>query len=175
MLRIYFFGFVFMALQFAGQSAFQALGDAKHAIFFSLLRKIIDETLDYGIFTSPVTVNGNDTNLRFAWYYDTSEIRLMDLWDGVDDNGIAARPEEALKPGDRIVPRFDAVDPDTFEESEYSGEDYIWGSNDNISFGLLPDGAYLYSFVIDDIFGGSYVTDSVSFVIDQGYITYNAA
>ncbi len=41
MLRIYFFGFVFMALQFAGQSAFQALGDAKHAIFFSLLRKII--------------------------------------------------------------------------------------------------------------------------------------
>ena len=39
MLRIYFFGFVFMALQFAGQSAFQALGDAKHAIFFSLLRK----------------------------------------------------------------------------------------------------------------------------------------
>ena len=39
MLRIYFFGFVFMSLQFAGQSAFQALGDAKHAIFFSLLRK----------------------------------------------------------------------------------------------------------------------------------------
>ena len=39
LLRIYFFGFVFMALQFAGQTAFQALGDAKHAIFFSLLRK----------------------------------------------------------------------------------------------------------------------------------------
>ena len=39
MLRIYFFGFVFMSLQFAGQSTFQALGDARHAIFFSLLRK----------------------------------------------------------------------------------------------------------------------------------------
>lgn len=39
MLKIYFFGFVFMSLQFAGQSTFQALGDAKHAIFFSLLRK----------------------------------------------------------------------------------------------------------------------------------------
>ena len=39
MLGIYFFGFVFMAFQFAGQSTFQALGDAKHAIFFSLLRK----------------------------------------------------------------------------------------------------------------------------------------
>ena len=40
-LKIYFFGFVFMSLQFAGQSTFQALGDAKHAIFFSLLRKAI--------------------------------------------------------------------------------------------------------------------------------------
>lgn len=38
---IYFFGFVFMAFQFAGQSTFQALGDAKHAIFFSLLRKAV--------------------------------------------------------------------------------------------------------------------------------------
>ena len=41
MLKLYFFGFVFMAFQFAGQSTFQSLGDAKHAIFFSLLRKAI--------------------------------------------------------------------------------------------------------------------------------------
>ena len=41
MLKTYFFGFVCMALQFAGQSVFQAVGDAKHAIFFSLLRKAI--------------------------------------------------------------------------------------------------------------------------------------
>ena len=41
LLRLYFFGFIFMALQFAGQSTFQALGDFKHAIFFSMLRKIV--------------------------------------------------------------------------------------------------------------------------------------
>ena len=41
LLKIYFFGFVFMSFQFAGQSTFQALGDAKHSIFFSLLRKAI--------------------------------------------------------------------------------------------------------------------------------------
>ena len=40
-MNLYFFGFVFMSFQLAGQSAFQALGDAKHAIFFSLLRKAI--------------------------------------------------------------------------------------------------------------------------------------
>lgn len=41
MLHIYFFGFCFMALQFCGQSTFTALGKAKHAIFFSLFRKIV--------------------------------------------------------------------------------------------------------------------------------------
>lgn len=40
-LHIYFFGFCFMAFQFAGQSVFQALGCAKQAIFFSLLRKAV--------------------------------------------------------------------------------------------------------------------------------------
>ncbi len=40
-MTIYFFGFVFMSLQFSGQTTFQELGDAKHAIFFSILRKVI--------------------------------------------------------------------------------------------------------------------------------------
>ena len=39
MMNIYFFGFVFMAFQFVGQSTFQGLGKAKRAIFFSLFRK----------------------------------------------------------------------------------------------------------------------------------------
>ena len=40
-LNLYFFGFFFMAFQSSGQASFQALGDAKHAIFFSLFRKVI--------------------------------------------------------------------------------------------------------------------------------------
>ncbi len=39
MLNLYFFGFFFMAFQFVGQTAFQSLGKAKQAVFFSLLRK----------------------------------------------------------------------------------------------------------------------------------------
>ena len=41
MLNIYFFGFFFMAFQFAGQTVFQALGKAKYAVFFSIFRKVI--------------------------------------------------------------------------------------------------------------------------------------
>ena len=40
-LRIYFAAFVFMNFQMIGQNTFVALGKARHAVFFSLLRKVI--------------------------------------------------------------------------------------------------------------------------------------
>lgn len=40
-MRIYFFGIFMMALQFAGQSVFVALGRSKQAVFFSLFRKAV--------------------------------------------------------------------------------------------------------------------------------------
>ena len=39
--RIYFCGFVFMALQSAGQCVFVGLGKAKYAVTFSILRKVV--------------------------------------------------------------------------------------------------------------------------------------
>lgn len=40
-IRIYFFGFFMMSLQFAGQSVFVGLGKARSAVFFSVFRKVI--------------------------------------------------------------------------------------------------------------------------------------
>ncbi len=40
-LHIYFFAFVFQALQYSGQTVFKALGKRRQAIFFSILRKVV--------------------------------------------------------------------------------------------------------------------------------------
>lgn len=40
-IRVYFFGFCFMSLQFAGQASFVGLGKARQATFFSIFRKVI--------------------------------------------------------------------------------------------------------------------------------------
>lgn len=40
-LKLYYFGFFMMSLQFSGQSTFVALGKSKQAVFFSLLRKVV--------------------------------------------------------------------------------------------------------------------------------------
>ena len=141
----------------------------------NLCVNLVSEGWDYDIFTSPVEVNGDPTNLRFAWHHDTGEIELMDLWDGVGDNGIAARPEQSLRTGDSVIPTYNAIDPETYETSTYSGAEYIWIDGDILVFDVLSDGDYLYSFCINDIFGGSYVTDIVSFGIDQGDVLFDAA
>ena len=40
-MQVYYFGFFFMSLQFAGQSVFVALGKSKNAVFFAIFRKVI--------------------------------------------------------------------------------------------------------------------------------------
>ena len=40
-MRVYFFGFFMMALQFAGQAVFVGLGKSRYAVFFSIFRKVI--------------------------------------------------------------------------------------------------------------------------------------
>ena len=40
-LKLYFFGYFFMTFQYSGQTVFRSLGMAKHAVFFSLLRKVV--------------------------------------------------------------------------------------------------------------------------------------
>ena len=40
-LHLYFFAFVFQTFQYTGQTTFKALGKKNHAIFFSLLRKVV--------------------------------------------------------------------------------------------------------------------------------------
>lgn len=40
-MRVYFFGFFMMSLQFAGQAVFVGLGKARNAVFFSIFRKVI--------------------------------------------------------------------------------------------------------------------------------------
>ena len=136
---------------------------------------LVDEQDDYDIYTSPVTINDKNTNLRFAWDGKTGELKILSVWGGISDNGIAARPEESMNPGDRIVPRHEAFDAETNDKSEYTGQEYIWNDDDTLAFGPLPDGSYLYSFCINDIFGGTYVTDNAEFAIDQGNITFNAS
>ena len=136
---------------------------------------LVEECDGYDLFTSPVEVNGEEKNLRFAWDYENDEVAVLDLWDGIGGSGAASRPGETLQPGDRIVPLYDAFSLSSDDEYQYYGEEYVWEYGDELYFDLLPDGEYLYAFCINDIFGGSYLTDFVGLYLEDGEVWYDAA
>ena len=136
---------------------------------------IVNEYEDHALFTTPVEVNGIKKNLRFSWDYNAGKVEVLGLWDGIDENGIASRPGDTVKPGDSIVPIYDAFSGVSDEESTYRGDPCVWEDGDELYFDLLMDGDYHYAFCINDIFGGYYMTDFVSFSVEGEDVLFTAA
>ncbi len=130
----------------------------------------VESTDDYDIFTAPVLLNDEETNLRFVWYYDSGKVEITGAWDGMSDFGAAAR-DTKLQAGDVIVPLYDGYAIDSDAEYYYYGEEYVYTGEDDMNFTFLPDGEYYYSFCINDIYGDYLFTDSVTFYVD-GYDIY---
>jgi len=134
---------------------------------------LIEEGDGYDIFTSPVIVNGEETNIRFCWNYEDDEIIILGLWNGINGSGCADRSGNTLTPGDVIIPVYYAYSAEDDSESEYTGDEYIYDGNNSLCFDYLPDGEYLYGFCIDDLFGSTCVTDPINFTIDGEEIYFD--
>ncbi len=134
---------------------------------------VVEETEDYVVYTSPILLNDEETNLRLKQYFSDGSVEVEGAWDGIDEDGVASREIIKLKKGDVITPCYYAFDADTYEESEYAGAEYTVTGTLKIEYDIMDVGDYLYSFCIDDIYGDYYMTDYVVFSIDEdGNITF---
>ena len=139
----------------------------------NLATYIVEETEDYVIYTSPVMVNGEDTNLRLKQSYDDYSVKVEGTWDGIDENGAAAKKIKKLQSGDVIVPLYYAYDLDTYEEFQYEGYKFKVSGKAKVDYSLMDIGDFMYSFCINDIFGDYYVSDPVVFYVDEdGEVTF---
>ena len=152
----------------------------------NLATYIVEETEDYVIYTSPILLNGEPTNLRMKQYYSDERVEVEGTWEGISEDGAAAREIIKLKDGDVITPSyfaFAANDLDNNETgtedvwsddyTEYAGQDFTVSGTLKINYDVMPAGTYYYSFCIDDIYGDYYITDHVAFTIDEsGSITF---
>ena len=132
---------------------------------------IVSDEGDRFVYTSPITLNGKSTNLRIV--RDESGIYIEGAWDGIDENGMAAREIRKLKAGDKIVPKYYLVNMDNDDIKEENGSEYTWAEDSQITYTALPPGSYFYGFNIDDIYGNTFTTDLTVFSItDEGKITF---
>jgi hypothetical protein len=81
---------------------------------------------------------------------------------------MAARDIQTLYVGDTVVPRYDAVNIDTGESLVYEGAEFTFEEDSHVNFRKLEDADYLYCFIIDDVYGDYYQTDSVMFNMENG-------
>ena len=130
---------------------------------------IAEQTEEYTVLTTPILLNGRRANLRVRQYLDYSLV-VEGAWDGIDENGYAAREITEIVAGDEICPIYTLED-----ESEFEGDPYIWTGGEDMTYTLLPSGDYYYAFMIDDVYGDFYVSDPVLFTIDEeGGMTYTS-
>ena len=128
---------------------------------------IVDVTDDYILYSSPIELNGEETNLRIRQTWD-GEVTVDGAWDGIDDNGAAARNIIKLQKGDVIVPLYDSYTVEDFEAGGYTGWEYTLDSDElEIRYDYMESGDYLYCFCIDDIYGDYYLTDFVTFFVEE--------
>ena len=133
----------------------------------NLATYIVDETDDYLIYTAPILLNGEETNLRIRRYFDDGSVEVEGAWAGISESGSAARDVVKLKDGDRIVPVYYALNEAGEDIGEYEGGEYVVSGDTEIIYGTMLPGDYLYAFCIDDIYGDYYMTDTVEFNIDE--------
>ena len=130
---------------------------------------------------APVKINnGAIKNLVFCEDYSSGSTPKYFAIGTVDiDNGTAASRVEPLSSGDTIRPVFPSYYADTLEFAGYytlgmSG-DFVLGTDG--AFGLvwnapLPNGNYILSYRINDIYGNSYYTPFVNCVVDTANQLY---
>lgn len=134
---------------------------------------VVSEEENYTIYTTPVLLNGEESNLRFVVDYTDYSVNLASVCSGVDAYGLAGRTSYVLKDGDVIVPIFNAFSLDSDDVFCYYGSEYIYDGSTEWSYTYLFDSIYYYQFTITDMFGGSTSTDGVFFTVEDGEIHFD--
>ncbi len=145
------------------------------AVAITLDGMVLDATIvayehEYEVFSAPVVVDGEDTNLRIAWIWDESEVdgghyELLGVWNGVDYvTGVTDRSVDGLRPGSTVG----ALSTETGEVRE----EVVVGDEVKLSDVPLAPGRYECYFVAQDLMGNEYLSDTCTYEVDDKGMTH---
>ena len=137
---------------------------------------IVEENEDYDIYSVPVLLNGEATNLRIRHEIteeNDGDLTILGAWDSIDSNGQAPKNITKLKNGDIIVPLYYTYNPDGNYVDITQGEEFTFDGDNSVYLDYLPDNDYNYNFEINDIYGNSYYTDFTILTVEDGEVFFN--
>lgn len=122
---------------------------------------------DVHVYTCPILLNGEETNLRFEYDFNAEQWNVIGTWSGIDpETGAAGRDTVSLKYGDVITPLYIAIYDDGYTEYIDAG-DYVVRGNVELGYYPLWDGDFSYSMIIYDVYGCYTFTEEVGFTLDE--------
>ena len=126
----------------------------------------VSVTEDTSVYTCPIMLNGEQTNLRIEYDWNAEQWNVIGAWAGIDpQTGAAARETVLLHDGDVITPLYLAIAGD---DTDYiDAGDYTVNGDIEIEYAPLDDGDFSYSMALYDVYGNYYFTDTVMFTIDE--------
>ncbi len=126
----------------------------------------VSVTPERSVYTAPVMLNGEQTNLRIEFDWSTYQWSFLGTWEGIDaDTGAASRDTLTLKEGDIIEPGY-LVIWDDYTDYIY-GDPLTYTDSLSIEYSQLPAWDYDYSMTLYDVYGNYYYTDSVTFTCTE--------
>ncbi|MDD3212218.1 MAG: clostripain-related cysteine peptidase [Eubacteriales bacterium] len=135
---------------------------------------LLAETDEYNLYTIPILLNGRETSLRAAYVWDSEEdghFEVYGTWDGIDsDTGMSARDIIQLQDGDEVTLLFDAVNWDTGETNTYEMDSFTVNGDVTMEESDLIDGEYLYQYIVTDVFGRVFYSDTAIMEYNEGDI-----
>ena len=136
---------------------------------------LIEEGVDYNLYSIPITLNGVDTNLRAAYIWDTDDtghFEVYGCWTGLDsESGMSSREIIQLKDGDEVTILMNGQNWDTGDTTQYEVGTFIVDGPVVLEEMDLFDGDYLFEYMVTDVFGNTYYSDSVIMEYKDGQIT----
>ena len=128
---------------------------------------IVDKNEEFVIYTSPILLNGKETNLRIRQTLADGTISIEGAWDGIAESGAASRDFKKLKDGDKITPVYVSLNIDTMETGAYQGQEFTVSGELKVDYSAMDEGDFMYAFVIEDIYSDYLDTDLVHFNVDS--------
>ena len=135
--------------------------------------ELVDEADEYNLYAVPILLNNEEYTLSVSYIKRTGDYEILGARRGIEDDALADRDLQMLKPGDVVEPllylMFDLDDMDE-EPTVMSFESIVVSESTRFEEMFLGDGIFIFIFEMVDIMGNTYLSAPAAFSIEDGEI-----
>lgn len=137
---------------------------------------IVESQDEFTVFSVPILLNDEETNLRVLWIWDDPEsdtnynghFEVIGAWNGVSsETGMSSREIIEVVDGDEITPLYYIEDGETGEFTLETGDAFAVDGELVLAEDALMPGDYWYAFEIVDVYGNVTSTDYAVITIEE--------